>query len=52
MKSFGFEDLFGENMRRWVKDPNGNSTGGWGLKLTPRDRLRLIKECIILAVLD
>lgn len=40
MKSFGFEDLFGENVRGWVEDPNGNSTGGWGLTLTPRDMAR------------
>jgi CubicO group peptidase (beta-lactamase class C family) len=40
MKSFGFEDLFGKNVRGWVKDPNGNSTGGWGLTLIPRDMAR------------
>nr|WP_243685098.1 MULTISPECIES: serine hydrolase [Methanosarcina] len=40
MKAFGFEDLFGKNVKGWVKDPNGNSTGGWGLKLTPRDMAR------------
>lgn len=40
MKSFGFEDLFGKNVKRWVKDPNGNSTGGWGLTLNPRDMAR------------
>lgn len=40
MKSFGFDDLFGKNVRGWVQDPNGNSTGGWGLTLTPRDMAR------------
>ncbi|WP_035431985.1 serine hydrolase domain-containing protein [Bacillus sp. UNC322MFChir4.1] len=40
MNSFGFEDLFGKNVKGWVKDPNGNSTGGWGLTLTPRDMAR------------
>lgn len=40
MKSFGFEDLFGKNIKGWVKDPNNNSTGGWGLTLTPRDMAR------------
>jgi CubicO group peptidase (beta-lactamase class C family) len=40
MKSFGFEDLFGKNVKGWVKDPNNNSTGGWGLTLTPRDMAR------------
>lgn len=37
MKSFGYEDLFGKNVKGWVKDQNSNSTGGWGLTLTPRD---------------
>lgn len=40
MKSFGFEDLFGANVKGWVEDPNGNSTGGWGLTLIPRDMAR------------
>lgn len=40
MKSFGFEDLFGKNVKGWVHDPNGISTGGWGLTLTPRDMAR------------
>ncbi|OPH53494.1 6-aminohexanoate hydrolase [Paenibacillus ferrarius] len=40
MKSFGFEDLFGNHVKGWVKDPNNNSTGGWGLTLTPRDMAR------------
>lgn len=40
MKSFGFEDLFGKNVKGWVEDPNGNSTGGWGLTLIPRDMAR------------
>ncbi|WP_068774999.1 serine hydrolase [Paenibacillus sp. FJAT-26967] len=40
MKSFGFEDLFGNNVKGWVKDPDNHSTGGWGLTLTPRDMAR------------
>jgi len=40
MKSFGFDDLFGKNVKGWVKDPDNNSTGGWGLTLTPRDMAR------------
>lgn len=40
MKAFGFEDLFGKNVKGWVKDPNGNSTGGWGLTLSPCDMAR------------
>ncbi|MED1410748.1 MULTISPECIES: serine hydrolase domain-containing protein [Bacillus] len=37
MKSFGFDDLFGKDVKGWVHDPNGISTGGWGLTLTVRD---------------
>jgi CubicO group peptidase (beta-lactamase class C family) len=40
MKSFGFDDLFGKNVKGWVQAPSGNSTGGWGLTLTPRDMAR------------
>ena len=40
MKAFGFDDLFGKDVKGWVHDPNGNSTGGWGLTLTPRDMAR------------
>ncbi|MFT4402401.1 serine hydrolase domain-containing protein [Bacillus sp. SW14] len=40
MKSFGFDDLFGKEVKGWVNDPGGNSTGGWGLTLTPRDMSR------------
>lgn len=40
MKSFGFEDLFGQLVKGWVKDPSDNSTGGWGLTLSPRDMAR------------
>ncbi|WJQ79066.1 serine hydrolase domain-containing protein [Brevibacillus brevis] len=41
MKAFGFEDLFGKDVRGWVKDPDNNSTGGWGLTLTPCDMARI-----------
>ncbi|AND08460.1 serine hydrolase [Bacillus thuringiensis] len=37
MKAFGFDDLFGKDVKGWVHDPNGISTGGWGLTLTVRD---------------
>lgn len=40
MKSFEFDDLFGKDVKVWVKDPNGNSTGGWGLTLNLRDMAR------------
>ncbi|RAS94328.1 6-aminohexanoate hydrolase [Bacillus cereus] len=37
MKAFGFDDLFGKGVKGWVHDPNGISTGGWGLTLTVKD---------------
>ncbi|MFJ8218301.1 serine hydrolase domain-containing protein [Bacillus cereus] len=37
MKEFGFDDLFGKDVKGWVHDPNGISTGGWGLTLTVKD---------------
>ncbi|MFY0138455.1 serine hydrolase domain-containing protein [Bacillus cereus] len=37
MKAFGFDDLFGKDVKGWVHDPNGISTGGWGLTLTVKD---------------
>lgn len=40
MKSFEFDDLFGKDVRGWVKDPKDITTGGWGLTLTPRDMAR------------
>jgi CubicO group peptidase (beta-lactamase class C family) len=40
MKSFGLEDVFGKNVKGWIKDPNGNTIGGWGLTITPRDMAR------------
>ena len=40
IETFGFEELFGKKMKGWVHDPQGNSTGGWGLQLTPRDMAR------------
>ncbi|MBD8499683.1 serine hydrolase domain-containing protein [Paenibacillus arenosi] len=40
MEAFGFEDLFGNNVEGWVHDPNGYSTGGWGLTLSTRDMAR------------
>lgn len=40
MTAYGFDDLFGKNVKGWVHDPNGHSTGGWGLTLTTRDMAR------------
>ncbi|WP_212955341.1 serine hydrolase domain-containing protein [Bacillus sanguinis] len=37
MKVFGFNDIFGKDVKGWVHDPNGISTGGWGLTLSVRD---------------
>ncbi|PEJ22347.1 6-aminohexanoate hydrolase [Bacillus toyonensis] len=37
MKAFGFDDLFGKDVKGWVHDPNDITTGGWGLTLTVRD---------------
>ncbi|MGE6345799.1 serine hydrolase domain-containing protein [Bacillus mycoides] len=40
MKAFGFDDLFGKDVKGWVHDPNGISTGGWGLTLTIKDMVK------------
>ncbi|REK76782.1 serine hydrolase domain-containing protein [Paenibacillus paeoniae] len=40
MTAFGFEELFGSEVRGWVHDPGHYSTGGWGLTLTPREMAR------------
>ncbi|XVE33970.1 serine hydrolase [Wukongibacter baidiensis] len=40
MKSFKLDDVFGKNVTGWIKDPQGNTTGGWGLTITPRDMAR------------
>lgn len=38
MKAYGLDDVFGKNVKGWVKDPQGINAGGWGgLKLTARD---------------
>ncbi|WP_446937000.1 serine hydrolase domain-containing protein [Lysinibacillus fusiformis] len=41
MTGYGFDDLFGKNVKGWVHDPNGLSTGGWGLTMTTRDMARI-----------
>lgn len=40
MKSFQLDDVFGKNVRGWINDPDGNTTGGWGLTISPRDMAR------------
>jgi CubicO group peptidase (beta-lactamase class C family) len=37
---FQFEDVFGKNVKGWLKDPKGITMGGMGLTLTPRDMAR------------
>lgn len=37
MKTFTMENVFGKNVKGWVKDPQGHSTGGWGITMSPRD---------------
>lgn len=41
MTGFGYDELFGDKVRGWVKDPHGVSTGGWGLTTTAQDMARL-----------
>jgi CubicO group peptidase (beta-lactamase class C family) len=40
MGTFSLDDVFGKNVRGWIKDPTGNTTGGWGLTLSPADMAR------------
>jgi len=40
MGAYGFDELFGQEVRGWVHDPGRYSTGGWGLTLTTRDMAR------------
>ena len=39
MTSYGYDDLFGKNIRGWVHDPSNITTGGWGLTLTVREMM-------------
>ncbi|MFS1511574.1 serine hydrolase domain-containing protein [Chengkuizengella sp. SCS-71B] len=40
IKSYTLDNVFGKNVTGWIKDPSGNSSGGFGLTLTPRDMAR------------
>ncbi len=40
MESFQLDDVFGKNVTGWISDPQGNTTGGWGLTITLRDMAR------------
>ncbi|PKO13920.1 MAG: 6-aminohexanoate hydrolase [Chloroflexi bacterium HGW-Chloroflexi-10] len=40
MGSFSLDNVFGKNVTGWGKDPNGYTTGGWGLTISPRDMVR------------
>ncbi len=35
-----FDTLFGKDLKGWANDPQGITTGGWGLTLTPDDMAR------------
>ena len=39
-RSFNQEEVFLNTSGAWPKDPQGNSIGGWGLHLKPRDMAR------------
>ncbi|MBB4826601.1 CubicO group peptidase (beta-lactamase class C family) [Sporosarcina luteola] len=40
IESYDYDHLFGKDVKGWVHDPNGYTTGGWGLTLTTRDMAR------------
>jgi len=52
IKDYGFDSLFGKDVKGWVHDPLGNSTGGWGLTLTTRDMARFGLLCLNRGVCD
>lgn len=41
MKSFSKEDVNGDYIKGWVKDPQGINAGGWGLCLTAKDLVKI-----------
>lgn len=41
MKSFSKDEVYGDKMDGWVKDPQGIFAGGWGLSITAEDLARL-----------
>jgi CubicO group peptidase (beta-lactamase class C family) len=40
MSSFSIDDVFGKNIKGWFNDPQGYTSGGWGLTITARDMAR------------
>lgn len=40
-KEFNFDTLFGEKIEGWANDPMGISAGGFGLKLSTRDMIKI-----------
>jgi len=40
MTSFQLVDVFEKKGKGWINDPDGNTIGGWGLSITPRDMAR------------
>lgn len=41
MKSFSKDDVNGDQIRGWVKDPQGINAGGWGLSLTAEELAKI-----------
>lgn len=40
VKNYSLEEVFGKELKGWLKDPQGISAGGWGLMITPQDMAR------------
>jgi CubicO group peptidase (beta-lactamase class C family) len=38
--NFTLEEVFIKDIKGWMNDPQGNTCGGWGLTITPRDMAR------------
>jgi CubicO group peptidase (beta-lactamase class C family) len=38
--NFTLEEVFLKDIKGWMNDPQGNTCGGWGLTITPRDMAR------------
>lgn len=41
MKSYSKDDIFGKNIKGWIKDPQGYNTGGWGMEMRAIDLVKL-----------
>ncbi|MBI9051375.1 MAG: serine hydrolase [Anaerolineaceae bacterium] len=38
--NFTLDEVFLKKLKGWMNDPQGNTVGGWGLTITPRDMAR------------